>query len=364
MSSPITSRFIFVLAAASVWIVSADRLQACLRTEDSWTQVSGDGRYILVMVSPKSAVEDGGNQIISSAVGKVRLREHYTESGVYRNDGSNKPLWTLPYHHEALPARVVVDGQYVILGADPCPLALHAVAIYGQGREIVRCYRHDLIACYLSKRVLSLFGFGGLHERDSQWDPKQQSYTMTTEQGERFEFDVATGTTRHWSYFPFLVLGLGTLIPSIVVVIWYRAWLRRIVRLGRLHSRREQRKSSSDIRVCITALLSLSALFTFALIFLGAQRGVLVAFAAVICSTGAASLLFRFSLRSYTVGMVLAFYGCFLGLVVGDVLGELLFRFSTAHIGLVLALPIAGLLIGPSVAGMIERRRYSRLHLE
>ena len=64
----------------------------------SYVKPSADGRYLFVMIAPFSPESEasywGGERAT-----KIRaIRKKYRASGLYRNDGSPEPLWTVDWY--------------------------------------------------------------------------------------------------------------------------------------------------------------------------------------------------------------------------------------------------------------------------
>ena len=73
---------------------------------ESYKKTSADGTYVFVMLAP-DADRDSGKE----------LRETYKQSGLYKNDGSAKPLWTVDWYSRT--AFVANDGVHVVRFAGP-----------------------------------------------------------------------------------------------------------------------------------------------------------------------------------------------------------------------------------------------------
>src|SRR5262249_16407340 len=76
------------------------------------TKVVANGKYLFVMVSPHP-VEQEARWVGPNGEKKVReLRKNYPESGLYLNDGSREPLWTIDWyrHHIDLAS----DGVHLV----------------------------------------------------------------------------------------------------------------------------------------------------------------------------------------------------------------------------------------------------------
>ncbi len=336
---------------------------ACLHDDNSWTQTSPGGEYILVMVSSRPVADDEGNRPLDATPGAPCLRDKYRESGLYRNDGSRQPLWPIPFVSRAIPAHVAPDGTCVVFDADLCDLGPHAVTMYVDGRHVVTYLKYDLIPCYDSKRILAMLCHRkGVDPICGELDHENRTYTMTTEQGEVFVLNVSNGRLiRHVSPWTRYVVSFVVLVPAAVVLIWYRPWVRRLIgRTGRdpfppATSRQEKRTwLKFSLRSVLVGITLLCAVLAFRnLVVLGALLGTAAAIAGVV------ALFFRRSFRSFFIGGVLGCYGCILAFLLADLIGSRLFPYGMGREYFVLSSLFAGLLCGAVVAGIIERHSRS-----
>ena len=344
---------------ATICLLFPAATAACLPTEDSWTQTSPGGEYILVMVSPKPVANDQGNRPLDPTRGGARLRDKYLESGLYRNDGSSQPLWPIPFIDGGWPAHVAPDGRYVVFDADQCSLGWHAATIFADGRHVVTHWKHNLIPCYYSKKFLAMLcNWRDAEPLRGELDHEKRTYTITTGQGEVFVLDVANGQLlRHISRWPRYVLSFALLVPIAVVLIWHRDWIRSLIsRAGWNLSRQETSRSLKptwtrfSLRSVLGGITLLCVVLAFRkLVVLGVFLGAAVVIAGVV------AIFVRRSFRSFLIGAVLGCYGCVLAFVLGDLIGQRLSSSGTAHGYLLLWAPFGGLLLGALVAGIIER---------
>lgn len=350
--------------AATAGLLFSSTAAACLPDDNSRTQASPGGEYLLVMVSPLPVADDKGNRPLDPAGGGVCLRDRYRTSGLYRNDGSSRPLWPIPFTDGNLPAHVAPDGTCVVFDADPCDLGSHAVTVYANGRHVATYLKRKLIACYDSKRLLGMLcDWSSVEPIRGELDHAQRTYTITTEQGEVFVLDVTDGrVVRHASPWTRYVVSFTLLVPAAVVLVWYRRWIRSwIWRAGSSPSQGEtnrplkltwKRFSLRGLLVGITLLCVVLAFRKHAV--LGAFLGVPAVIAGVM------TLFFRLSFRSFFVGGILGCYGCILAFMLADLIGGSLTPYGVAPAYFVLSALVGGLLLGAVVAGIAERSHARR----
>lgn len=186
---------------------------AHLGSKASWRRESADRRYVLVMVSPLPADEeardpsDNGDEI-------RRIRAVYTQSGLYRNDGSKTPLWTITFFSEPPKVDIAPDGQHFVIGGYDSLF----VSFYSNGNRLAWHDDNELVPAMLLKRILT----GRFPSyQSSHFDAQQMTYTLMSNQGEEFVFDVTTGKLiRVRSPWPLI---FGLLLAGIVSVVCFVA---------------------------------------------------------------------------------------------------------------------------------------------
>src|SRR5262245_22152645 len=161
----------------------------------SYKEVAPGGKYVFVMIAP-GTVEDDVRPWNEETAARIReVRSVYSRSGMYRNDGSAEPIWTVDWYTHGV--HLTPDGVHLIrpgpwawLGDDKMPdLDVEAVSFFANGR-LLRTYR-----------VRELVDAPGRFERSVshyRWQQDgrvsgESEYTITTLDGNRFVFDVRTG---------------------------------------------------------------------------------------------------------------------------------------------------------------------------
>ena len=151
---------------------------------NSYQNVVGNGQYIFVML-----VEYLEPLISSSG-------KQYPSSGLYMNDGSNSPIWTVDWF--AFTVYVSSDGQHLARmgpwpglkkGREPDVQEL-AVAFYENGRLLKRYSIADLIDDPKNLRQsVSHFQW----EKDVSFDDTLSELTIITTEDNKYVFDVKSG---------------------------------------------------------------------------------------------------------------------------------------------------------------------------
>ena len=179
------SAFVWPIAVVLCSSFAASTASAMLFHPASHRHVSDDGRYVLVFVSPLPVEEDAGHSAFDA--NEIRsIRARYASSGLYRNDGSTTPLWTIPYHDPGVDVYIAPDGKHVVAEDWNTPRQL---TFYASGTMLRRVYPFELDPYLRLKlwmgRYLVEIGPGRL-------DAKTLRLTVPTSDGEMV-FDATTG---------------------------------------------------------------------------------------------------------------------------------------------------------------------------
>jgi hypothetical protein len=172
----------FLMALLTVVALAPKAVALSLARPHSYSVVTEGGRYVFVMLAP--AGREGHNA--------HPLRAMYPCSGLYRNDGSRDPLWTVDwYSFRVHPAS---DGVHLVCvigwGEDS------AVTFYASGRLIRGYSEGELLGFSPSIFHLgdSSSGSGPMHWfQDECFDDANHRYSVTAWGGSSHTFDVTTG---------------------------------------------------------------------------------------------------------------------------------------------------------------------------
>jgi hypothetical protein len=198
----------------------------------SHKQESPDKAFVFVMLSPSTVERDAGHWIEPLASEIREIRRRYTQSGLYRNDGSTDPLWTVDWYAHSVD--VASDGIHLVRHG-PWPMSLddEAVSFFANG-QLIRSYKiKELVNLpFLLPHSVSHFEWV-----DSEgFDDRELKYSVTTKDGNRFLFDVQTGEIISAS-------GLARLALPIVATMLACAFLAGIY--WYLRRRRKVRRAAS-----------------------------------------------------------------------------------------------------------------------
>ena len=161
--------------------------------QSSYKQVSPDGRFVFVMISPWP-VETAVKRWVETKAQEIReIRKKYKRSGLYRNDGSTEPLWSVDWY--ALGVDVASDGVHLIRhGPWARSMDDEAISFFANG-ELLHTYTiRDLVdnSMFLD-RTVSHFSW----QQEGRFDDGRLEYSLTTKDRNRFVFDVRTGEVKH-----------------------------------------------------------------------------------------------------------------------------------------------------------------------
>ncbi len=158
----------------------------------NYSVVSPDARYLLVMLGyltcdPCVTGDDW--------VGKSNnLSENYLVSGLYRNDGSAEPLWTMGYVSWQKGVIVSPDGHHLVVwGGWPTQGGEYreeAFSVYEDGKPIKRYEVRDLVANPEGlPHTVSHYKW----VEKSEFDGGRNLLMVRTVMGEEYSFDMGTG---------------------------------------------------------------------------------------------------------------------------------------------------------------------------
>jgi hypothetical protein len=184
------------LTAFAVGVSGSPALADSLAPPESYKEVAPGGKYVFVMIAPHTVEEETRPWNEETAAGIREIRRVYTRSGMYRNDGSADPLWTVDWYSHGVD--LTPDGVHLIrpgpggawLRHDKMPdLDVEAVSFFANGR-LLQTYRVGELVDAPSRFERSVSHYRW--QQDGRVSGESE-YTITTLDGNRFVFDVRTG---------------------------------------------------------------------------------------------------------------------------------------------------------------------------
>jgi hypothetical protein len=182
---------------------------------------SPDKAFVFVMLAPKTGGRDMGSH----------LWQVYEQSGLYRNDGSTEPLWTVDWY--AFHTIVASDGVHLIrYGNWTSSYDKEAIAFFANGK-LLRTYRINQLVDIPILLPHSVSHFDWL--KSDAFDDASLEFSLTTYDGNRIVFDARTGEIIS-SIRPARLIGGPIVAVGFCVVAWLliRYWRRKSVNGGRL----------------------------------------------------------------------------------------------------------------------------------
>ncbi len=146
------------------------------------------------MISPLSfEIETEPSWYTKADIERSRtIRDQYPKSGLYLNDGSNKPLWD--YGGEWLrPVIVAPDGEHLVIPGEWIndDYSSRAVTFFQRDQVIRTYWDREIIPHYFLKAVVN--GWSPPSCSDAWFEPERMTYTIRTNQHEEIVFDVISG---------------------------------------------------------------------------------------------------------------------------------------------------------------------------
>jgi hypothetical protein len=160
-------------------------------TPHSYKKMVSAEKYIFVMLRDRTYLS-------GKALEKEELEMIYPHSGLYLNDGSTVPLWTIDWY--AFPSEVYLssDGGYLVRmgpwpslkGAREVNLEQLAVAFYEKGKLLQQYYILELVR---NPEALpcSISHFEWCKE--VSFDDKTGQFTIITLDNQKYVFDISSG---------------------------------------------------------------------------------------------------------------------------------------------------------------------------
>lgn len=152
----------------------------------TYTQIVPGEEFLLVMLAPD---EDTYWLDEEAKARRLKILQTYPQSGLYRNDGSTEPIWSVDWY--SMSVDVSSDGVHLIRrGPWATSIADDAVSFYASGELLQRYRIRNLVDNpFLLEFTVSHFFWSSNRE----FDEARLEYMIETIDGNRFVFDVRTG---------------------------------------------------------------------------------------------------------------------------------------------------------------------------
>ena len=307
---------------------------------------------MLVMISPLSIDEDASHSAFNES--EIReIRRMYKYSGLYKNDGSTKPIWTIEYWNSSHTAYLLPDAKHLAIGHDYgfWGGSSRVVTFYVDGYEIRTYEVGDLISCFHAKGLINrLVGREFFSCDGKSFDADAGTYTVGTNQCELFTFDITNGKlVHHQSPWAFIVTVPLVLVPVVFVIV-------RRIGLPRLEVAAESKGSRRQITLMqlVVAIAILSA--GLAVVRISFVLFVLCS-ATALTGAGIAWICARHR-RAFLTGAVFSLYGASLGFASWALIDDFLVSYADIYDSdrSLLTLGATGIIAGALFAGLFERK--------
>jgi len=174
-----------------LFVVFALARNACadsVADPDSYIIVSSNHKYVFVMLSPLSVEAEAALWNEKKANEVQAIRKKYKQSGLYLNDGSTNPLWTVDWYGSVVPYS---DGVHLIrIGPPASTSQQEAISFFANGR-LLKSYK---IRELVDFPLLTHYTESHLTWRsDTSLDDRNKRYHLRTVLGESYTFDITTG---------------------------------------------------------------------------------------------------------------------------------------------------------------------------
>lgn len=131
---------------------------------------SADGKYVFVMLSPLPAEQELARYNEDHQKVVKAIRDAYARSGLYRNDGSKDPLWTVDWYGRVV--WIASDGVHVVRHGEPADLE---EARQQKPRSITaNDLKQEAISIFARGKLLRRFSIGELVD-----DPKRLTMSVS-----------------------------------------------------------------------------------------------------------------------------------------------------------------------------------------
>ena len=154
----------------------------------SYVQASADDKYLFVMIAPIDIELDGKYESEENKQEAQRIRKTYPSSGMYLNDGSTQPLWTVDWH--SVRAFVSSDGEHVVrTGGYQTEFSGEALTFFKRN-ETLRSYT---IGDLIDFRPVPMLPGSIDWEQEMSLDDESQTFMLSTTIKDVYAFKYTSG---------------------------------------------------------------------------------------------------------------------------------------------------------------------------
>jgi hypothetical protein len=207
-----------LFAAALVTAIAAPAMGDSMSPPFSYAKPTPDGRHVFVMISPLSPQEEISSWNQETAAKIASVRKHYSRSGLYPNDNSTTPLWTVDWY--AYDVEPLSDGVHLVRpGSWASSRDDLAISFLANGK-LIRSYAVKDLVLFPSLLPHTVSHF--FWERSSRLHDDDRTYEIVTLHGDRYVFDATTGEILSSRRPVLWAIGLFVLIVLGAVAFFFR----------------------------------------------------------------------------------------------------------------------------------------------
>ena len=189
-------RWVLLIGLAIMLIPGPRAIADEVLPPQDYSKVSQDGQYIFVMFT----LDKGWGSVFFK---NRNLRRKYAQAGLYKNDSSLTPLWTVDWYSHSREVYLPSDGKHLVrMGPWPSlwapkdmekggpALQELAVAFYESGRLLKRYSIGDLVE---NPKVLPQSVSHFMWMKEVSFDDVSKRLRLSTLDGNKYVFDVNSG---------------------------------------------------------------------------------------------------------------------------------------------------------------------------
>ena len=231
------SRNVLALAAVGLFsgLIAAQAFGGLNAWSRSWTKGSDDGRFLLVMIAPVTTGEELESLSSSRSLDAEQtlrevaaIRARYSQRGLYRNDGSTQPLWTMSFQSEFFEAFVAPDGRHVVLTSTSWRDTYGDVISFYDRGSLLESYGIDELVRAMPSMKWRVRVRPLAPSANVAFDVKVMTCTLKTSSDEIFHFDMTTGkvigSSSPWPLYFASAIGFPVLTVAalLLAIAWFR----------------------------------------------------------------------------------------------------------------------------------------------
>ncbi len=156
----------------------------------SYTKTSPNKQFLFVMIFPEGATRYG-YMSAEQKTSEQQIKSRYRQSGLYRNDDSTTPLWTVGWY--ARNVLISSDGVYLITRGPWATTSNDEALTFFANGKLLRSYQiKDLVGfidSFFLPRTVSHFRW----EKSRSLDDEKHTLTLFTLNEDAYVFDITTG---------------------------------------------------------------------------------------------------------------------------------------------------------------------------